>query len=354
MPLDTFPLAHGWQLKQRNQNHALADDFADSEGWIAATVPGSVHQDLLGANAIPDPFIGTNERAVQWVGEADWLYRCRFDVAAALLAHPALALCFDGLDTFATVWLNGQHILTSDNMFIPQRIAVDGVLRAGENELRILFESALRLGKQREQEGGVRRLWNGDSSRLYVRKAQYHYGWDWGPTLLTAGPWREIRLEAYGARIAEVYCPVELAPDLNRATLPVQITSEGNAALAEITLLDPEGAPIMGATVRSTMATRPIDSRSTGRACGGQMATARSRCIALSLRCTTHRAQRSTSTSSRSGCDGCDSSRSQSTAKMAAVSISKSTTRRSSLAAQTGFPPTRLRLGSRLRTTAHC
>ena len=249
MPLDTFPLAHGWQLKQRNVARTLTDDFASSEGWTVATVPGSVHQDLLAANAIPDPFIGTNERDVQWVGEVDWLYRCRFDVAAALLAQPALALCFDGLDTFATVWLNGQPILTSDNMFIPQRIAVDEVLRAGENELQILFESALRRGKQREQEGGVRRLWNGDSSRLYVRKAQYHYGWDWGPTLLAAGPWRAIRLEAYSARIAEVHCPIEIAPDLNSATLLVRVAIEGNAVLAEIALFDPDGVPITSATV---------------------------------------------------------------------------------------------------------
>ena len=249
MPLHTLPLTHGWQLKQRDQNRALADDFTSSTGWIAATVPGSVHQDLLAAGQIPDPFIGTNERDVQWVGEADWLYRCRFDVADALLAHPALTLCFDGLDTFATVWLNGQTILTSDNMFIPQRISVAGLLRAGENELRISFESALRRGKQREQEGGVQRLWNGDSSRLYVRKAQYHYGWDWGPTLLAAGPWRAIRLEAYSARIAEIHCPVAIAPDLNSATLPVRVATAGDAALAEITLLDPDGVQITGATV---------------------------------------------------------------------------------------------------------
>jgi hypothetical protein len=217
-------LSTGWQLKRRDPARDLQADFAADGGWIPASAPGSVYLDLLAAGAIADPFIGLNENDVQWVGEADWLYRCSFDLPAE--DRPALALCFDGLDTFATVWLNGEQVLASDNMFVPQRVQIGHLARSGTNELRILFESALRHGKAREAERGALQAWNGDVSRVYVRKAQYHYGWDWGPTLLDAGPWRAVRLEGYSARITELDCPVEVAADLASAALPVRVMVE--------------------------------------------------------------------------------------------------------------------------------
>jgi len=220
-------LSANWLLKQRDSARSLAEDFAAPDGWLPASVPGTVHQDLLAAGRIPDPFVGLNERDVQWVGEADWLYRCAFDLDPAFLDAAQLDLCLDGLDTFATVWLNGQQILSSDNMFIPQRLSVTGLLRPGQNELRLLFESALRRGQQRQAEYSVLTAWNGDFSRLYVRKAQYAFGWDWGPCLITAGPWLPIRLEAYTQRIDEINCPVEVALDLGHATLPVTMTLAG-------------------------------------------------------------------------------------------------------------------------------
>lgn len=222
-------LSANWFLKQRDPTRSLVEDFAAPDGWIAASVPGTVHQDLLAAGRIPDPFIGLNERDVQWVGEADWLYRCAFDLEPAWLEAGQLDLCFDGLDTFATVWLNGQEVLSSDNMFIPLRVPVAALLRPERNELRLLFESALRRGQERQAEYGGMSVWNGDASRLYVRKAQYSFGWDWGPCLITAGPWKPIRLEACTWRIADVHCPVDVAPDLGSATLPVNVTvASGN------------------------------------------------------------------------------------------------------------------------------
>jgi beta-mannosidase len=227
-------LSANWLLKQRDTARPLAEDFAALDGWLPASVPGTVHQDLLAAGRIPDPFVGLNERDVQWVGEADWLYRCAFDLDPAFLDAEQLDLCLDGLDTFATVWLNGQRVLSSDNMFIPQRVLVGALLKPGQNELWLLFESAIRRGQQRQAESGVLTAWNGDFSRLYVRKAQYHFGWDWGPCLLTAGPWRPIRLEAYAQRIEDVHCPAEVAPDLNSAALPVSVTiASGDSPLAE-------------------------------------------------------------------------------------------------------------------------
>lgn len=237
-------LAHRWMLKQRDPHRSLPEDFSGPpEDWIPARVPGDVYQALLEAGKIPDPFYGLNELEVQWVGEADWLYRLEFEVPAELLVAPYLDLGFDGLDTFATVWLNGEQILTSDNMFVPRRVAVKDRLRPGKNTLHLLFESALRRGREIEARYGQRRCWNGDPSRLYVRKAQYHYGWDWGPTLLAAGPWKGIYLEAYAARIADIHAPVELSHDLGYARIPVEAELEGrfDGSEVEIRLLDPAG-----------------------------------------------------------------------------------------------------------------
>src|SRR3989442_6770492 len=111
--MQSIPLTANWQLKERNPTQTLPDDFASghfasAEGWLPATAPGVVQLDLLAAGRIPDPFYGLNENKVQWVGERDWLYRCAFVVSPDALGHARLDLCCDGLDTFATVWLNGE------------------------------------------------------------------------------------------------------------------------------------------------------------------------------------------------------------------------------------------------------
>lgn len=252
------PLSSGWQLKQRDPTYSLDDDFRSPGGWLPARVPGIVHQDLLAAGTIPDPFVGLNENAVQWIGECDWMYRCRFDLPAGFNASGTTVLRFDGLDTFATVWLNGTPIISSDNMFIPLRAGVGHLLRPTGNELRILFESPLLHGRTREAEHGQRAAWNGETSRLYVRKAQYHYGWDWGPTLLTAGPWRPVILEHFQARISDLHCPVAVAPDLNSALLPLTLSSEFASGIdragmsAVIDLFDPDGQQIDSAQLDLT------------------------------------------------------------------------------------------------------
>src|SRR5512137_294787 len=84
--------------------------------WLPATVPGGVHTDLLALGHIPDPFVGDNEKRVQWVAEADWEYRCQFTVTPDLADHPHIWLVCDGLDTLATIWLNGVELGHTANM----------------------------------------------------------------------------------------------------------------------------------------------------------------------------------------------------------------------------------------------
>ena len=226
-------LEQGWKLKQRNLNSSLLDNFASPEGWLPTTAPSTVYQTLFEAGVIPDPFYGINELEVEWVGETDWLYKLEFEAAKT---SETSWLSFDGLDTFATIWLNGHEILKSENMFVPQRVEVSGLLQ-DKNSLQILFESAWRKGLELEAaNGGKRPLWNGDSSRLYVRKAQYHYSWDWGPKLLDLGLWRAVRLETGAARITEWHCSVELNATFDAATLPITVDLEGDLEGAKLVL----------------------------------------------------------------------------------------------------------------------
>jgi len=248
----------GWQLRARTAG-ATEAQFTATDGWTPANVPGVVQQDLLAAGRIPDPFVGLNEHEVRWVGERDWLYRCRFDLPEEIAGEDHVDLCFDGLDTIATVWLNGEEILRSDNQFVPHRVPVKALLRPTGNELRLSFDSALLAGQALQAHYGPRDAWNGDPSRVYVRKAGYNYGWDWGPVIMTAGPWRPIHLEAYGARIASLHAPAEVAPDLRSAAIPVAVriatgTLTAGFAVA-LALRDPSGNVVAEARVRAEVAT---------------------------------------------------------------------------------------------------
>lgn len=114
---------------------------------------------------------------------------------------------FEGLDTFVHVHLNGEHVASSDNAFVPLRVSLEGK-RAGKHTLLLHFESpavrAMQLRREHVVPGVKSVCSNGDPSRLYTRKPQYHFGWDWGPTLISVGPWRPVRLDRYAGRIAEL------------------------------------------------------------------------------------------------------------------------------------------------------
>ena len=132
------PLAAEWEFRAIN-----ADQHPEVAAWHAAQVPGVVQTDLLADHLIPDPFYGDNESRLQWIGLTDWEYRTTFQIAAATLQHEHVDLIFDGLDTFAEVFLNEQPVLTADNMFRRWRIAAKPLLKPGPNTLRIVFHSPI-------------------------------------------------------------------------------------------------------------------------------------------------------------------------------------------------------------------
>jgi len=170
--------------------------------WHAAQVPGVVHTDLLRNALIPEPFDRDNEFRLQWVGLTDWEYQTTFQVDAATLSHAHLDLVFEGLDTFADVYL----ILRSNNMFRRWRVPAKSSLSAGDNTLRIVFHSAvthmlpyakslpyLLPSISTHNFGNEENI----ATAPYTRKAPYQYGWDWGPRFLTEGIWKPILLESW-------------------------------------------------------------------------------------------------------------------------------------------------------------
>jgi len=170
---------------------------AAKKSWLPARVPGCVHTDLQRAGEIPDPFVGTNELGLRWIEERDWEYRTHFDVPAALGTQDEIDLVADGLDTLATVTLNGRVVAQTANMFTGYRWPIKALLRRGRNELSIRFASTAQHIEKNRSLHAPREINDPVGGCTVVRKQQCQFGWDWGPRFVTAGVWRDLRLEAW-------------------------------------------------------------------------------------------------------------------------------------------------------------
>jgi beta-mannosidase len=161
-----------------------------------ATVPGTVHTDLFQQHLIPDPFYGANEKKLQWIENESWEYETIFSVSNFELSAENIELEFNGLDTYATVFLNGNSILEADNMFRKWTLSVKNRLKKGKNQLKIVFHSAAQKGK----EAATKLPYTlPERERVFIRKAQYQFGWDWGPRFVTAGIWKNVQLKFWNS-----------------------------------------------------------------------------------------------------------------------------------------------------------
>jgi beta-mannosidase len=230
----------GWQFRIVSKT-----EQPELQQWHPAQVPGVVQTDLLENKLIPDPFYRDNESRLQWIGESDWEYQSTFQLDAAALGHQHVDLVFDGLDTFADVYLNEHAILQADNMFRIWRIAAKKLLQPGANTLRIVFHSPITkmlpyvkslpyvLPAISTQNGGNE---EGIATAPYTRKAPYQYGWDWGPRFVTEGIWRPIHLETWDAlRIENFHIHQQsITKDLAKLTaeLEVEASQPATATIA--------------------------------------------------------------------------------------------------------------------------
>ncbi|THH31326.1 hypothetical protein EUX98_g2891 [Antrodiella citrinella] len=233
-------LNEAWQFTQIGGGEVVKDGE-----WLEVTeFPTTVHVELLKAKKIPDPILVLT--SCTGIGESEWAFKTEINVTEAELASTAADLVFDGLDTFATVLLNGKEILQTENQFVSHRVPVKDHLKAGTNDLLINFASAFRKGREVEQQHEKLNLWNGDSSRLHVRKAQYNYGWDWGPVLMTVGPWKPISLEIYSLRITDLDIRTKLSETLD-ASIGVHFSmSAVQPVMASVRIKNPDGSLLIG------------------------------------------------------------------------------------------------------------
>ena len=165
-----------------------------------ATLPGDNFTALLQAGKIADPYVGTNELEVQWVGREDWAFRRTFTLTSGFLKNEQIILDLESVDTMAEFWINGQKAGESRTMFVPVRLSVRSLLKEGENELRIVLRSpeneavALARGLPYPIPHTVSPVQS--PNRNLIRKAQCHAGWDWGPCLMVSGVYGTMRLIA--------------------------------------------------------------------------------------------------------------------------------------------------------------
>ncbi len=188
--------------KTNNLNENWTFKNVKDTTWETAEVPGEVHSDLFRNGKIKDPFVANNELDLQWISNADWEYKTNFIVDEETLLKKHLELDFKGLDTYATVFLNGKEILKTNNAFREFLVDVKPLLKS-ENELHIVFESTTKTEKI-EKEKLPYELPAGD--RIFTRKPQFHYGWDWGPVLTSSGVSKPISLKSWNDfKIEDIY-----------------------------------------------------------------------------------------------------------------------------------------------------
>jgi len=176
-------LTSGWEFRKYGDRN-----------WMPAMIPGTVHTDLLANKLIPDPFFGTNEKKLQWIDTCDWEYRLLFDCPQAMTEDTNAYLLFEGLDTYADVYLNNTLVLSADNMFREWKVPAAGHLKDKKNELSVVFHSAVKRGQTLAKQ--LPYILPGEE-KVFTRKAQYQYGWDWGPRFVTCGIWRGVKIISF-------------------------------------------------------------------------------------------------------------------------------------------------------------
>ncbi|MFI7145396.1 glycoside hydrolase family 2 protein [Nonomuraea sp. NPDC050022] len=233
------PLTDSWTVRS-----------ASGDVRAPATVPGCVHTDLLAAGLIPDPYLDDNETRLAWVGRTEWRYETEFSWDGT--EHERTDLVCEGLDTVAEIELNGVRVGETANMHRSYWFDVRPALRVGSNRLAVTFRSAGEYAERLKEELGDRPSAYTEPYN-FIRKMACNFGWDWGPTLVTAGIWRSIGLHEWsGARLAAVRPVVTVTDGVARVAVHVEIERAVQAVQEELQIT----ATVCG---RSAMGALPSD-----------------------------------------------------------------------------------------------
>ena len=187
-------------------SHEMRSITSDSLKWVVtyngknypATIPGTIHNDLIDNGIIDDPFYRNNENNVQWVSNKVWIYTTIFDKGNIGLYENG-TLVFDGLDTYAEVFINGEQLKAEDgtkqtnNMFRQWRIPLPKNLKETHNVLTVKFSPSV----PKEVAAAQKIPYKLPENRVFSRKAPYQSGWDWGPKLITCGIWQKVYFDLW-------------------------------------------------------------------------------------------------------------------------------------------------------------
>lgn len=190
MPQSSATLAGDWTLTDINGDHRCV-----------LALPGDGISALHDAGEIPDPYWGRNEHDLRWIGERDWTATRSFT-----LNDPEVDLLLSGVDTVASVRVNGRLVLEAKNSFREYRVSLSEVVRVGDNEIEITFHSPVVAGQEAQDRMPFFIPYSADNSPIpngnMLRKMQCDFGWDWNIALAPFGVYGGMEIvPAKAARI---------------------------------------------------------------------------------------------------------------------------------------------------------
>ncbi len=233
-------ISENWEFKGSNHH----------PNWQEARVPGCVHTDLIRLNKIEDPFYRMNEHELQWIDKQDWEYKTSFVITDDIIKHQNLELCFQGIDTYSKIYLNDTLIASTDNMFRSYSLDIKKLVKTGPNVLRIILESPINRGLEKFDSLGyqlpvsdndladIGKVEGEKQVSIFSRKAGYHFGWDWGPRLVSSGIWKPVVLRYWNShRIKDLYIKQTLLDSTAIMEAELLIESNSNQEKASIDIL---------------------------------------------------------------------------------------------------------------------
>ena len=234
--VNEIDLSNNWVFKQLNDTI-----------WRTAEVPGTVHTDLLKHNIIENPFYRLNEHHVQWVDKEDWVYKTSFTISKETLEKEQLEIEFQGIDTYSDIYVNNSKVLSTDNMFRSYKVDVKEYLKEGDNELKVILESPIKKGIEKYDaidyqievsDNDLAKIGKVEGDKkvsVFSRKAGYHFGWDWGPRLVTSGIWRPVILKNWNHfKIEDVFIRQKILKDSAQLSAEIEILSTKELEKSEL------------------------------------------------------------------------------------------------------------------------
>ncbi len=251
-------ISNGWSYQEVDGDHSGS-----------ATVPGTIHTDLLNNGQIEDPFYRTNEKDLQWIDKKDWIYTTTIELNDVDLKHDRLMLRFHGLDTYGDVYLNDHLLLQANNMHRSWDVEIKSSAVTGTNILKVYFHSPIKKGLELYEASPYDYPANNDQSEngglgdkkvsVFTRKAGYHYGWDWGPRFVTSGIWRPVELLTWNDAIITDFSikQQKVNAELAELNADIEISAEENfnATIVLYNLSDNQELESKAVTVKKGLST---------------------------------------------------------------------------------------------------